>query len=111
MTNTFTPIFVVRIDERTGNLFLLAGDKHRNRNLSQWSLEILVIKPNFTVMSKDELRAYVIAHPDDKAAFHAFVDRFTAEAPPETFDIPNSIAEIEEVDRLIRQKLAQLKES
>ncbi|WP_407682442.1 DUF6888 family protein [Pseudocalidococcus azoricus] len=26
LTNTFTPIFVLRLDERTGNLFLLAGD-------------------------------------------------------------------------------------
>jgi hypothetical protein len=68
-----------------------------------------VISPNFSVMTKGELRAYVIAHPDDKAAFHTFVDRFTAEAPPETFDILNSNTEVEEVEILIRQKLDQLK--
>jgi len=62
-------------------------------------------------MGKSELRAYVIAHPDNQAAFHAFVDRFTAEASPETFDIPKSNAEVEEVERLIRQKLEQLKTS
>lgn len=67
------------------------------------------MKPDFSTMTKVELRAYVIAHPDDQAAFHAFVDRFTAEAPPETFDIPNSNAEFEEVEILIRQKLNQLK--
>ncbi|MCU0570735.1 MAG: hypothetical protein MUF49_29705 [Oculatellaceae cyanobacterium Prado106] len=60
-------------------------------------------------MTKSELRAYVIAHPDDQTAFYAFVDRFTAEASPETFDIPNSTAEIEAVDRLIWQKIEQLK--
>lgn len=26
LTNTFTPILLVRLDERTGNLFILAGD-------------------------------------------------------------------------------------
>ncbi len=26
LTNTFTSIFVVRLDERTGNVFILAGD-------------------------------------------------------------------------------------
>jgi hypothetical protein len=69
------------------------------------------MKPNFSAMTKGELRAYVIAHPDDKAAFHAFVDRFTAEASPETFDIPKSNGEVEEVEMLIRQKLEQLKTS
>ncbi|UBF25664.1 hypothetical protein K9N68_29570 [Kovacikia minuta CCNUW1] len=66
-------------------------------------------KPDFGAMTKPELRAYVIAHPDDQSAFQAFVDRFTSEASPETFDIPKSPAEVEEVEILIRQKLEQLK--
>ena len=67
------------------------------------------MKPDFISMTKIELRAYVIAHPNDKAAFHAFVDCFTSEASPETFDIPKSNSEVEEVETLIRQKLEQLK--
>jgi hypothetical protein len=67
------------------------------------------MQPNFSTLTRSELRAYVIAHPDDKAAFHAFVDRFTAEASPETFDIPKSNDEVEEVERLIKQKLEQLR--
>ena len=70
-----------------------------------------MIEPDFSSMSKTELRAFVIAHPDNKAAFRAFVDRFTSEASPKTFDIPKSKAEIEEVEILIRQKLEQLKMS
>lgn len=69
------------------------------------------MQPNFSTLTRSELRAYVIAHPDDKAAFHAFVDRFTAEASPETFDIPKSNDEVEEVERLIKQKLEQLRTS
>jgi hypothetical protein len=74
-------------------------------------LEVLVVKPDFNAMTKGELRAYVIAHPDDRTAFHTFVDRFTAEASPELLDIPNSTAGVKEVDILIQQKLAQLKTS
>ncbi len=68
-----------------------------------------MIQPDFNTMTKVDLRAYVIAHRTDEAAFRAFVDRFTAEASPATFDIPKSHAEIEEVESLIRQKLEQLK--
>ena len=67
--------------------------------------------PDFNAMPKCELRAYAIAHPDDRSAFHTFVDRFTAEASSATFDIPNSNAEVKEVEILIQQKLAQLKSS
>jgi hypothetical protein len=69
------------------------------------------MKPDLSTMTKGELRAYVIAHPDDKTAFHTFVDRFTAETSSETFDLSNSNAEVEQVEILIRQKLETLKTS
>ncbi|MDR9401865.1 MAG: hypothetical protein RI580_00350 [Halothece sp. Uz-M2-17] len=56
-------------------------------------------------MSKSELRAYVIAHPNDQNAFHAFVDRFTAEASPETFGLPQSKSDVEEIEKLIQQRV------
>ena len=68
-------------------------------------------KPDFSSMTKIELRSYVIAHPGDKTAFHAFVDRFTTEASPQTYDLPKSSADVEEVEILIRQKLEQVKRS
>lgn len=67
------------------------------------------MEADFNAMTKSELRAYVIAHPNNKIAFHSFVDRFTSEASPETFDLPKSNAEVEEVEILIRRKLEQLK--
>ena len=67
------------------------------------------MNPDFTSLTKAELRAYVVAHPDDQRAFHAFVDRFTADASPETFSFSNSKAEFEAVEALIRQKIEQRK--
>ncbi len=64
---------------------------------------------HFTKMTKAELRSYVVSHPDDRAAFHVFVDRFSADAPAETFKMPTSTADIAEIDRLIQQKIQQSK--
>jgi ABC-type bacteriocin/lantibiotic exporter with double-glycine peptidase domain len=66
------------------------------------------VKIDFNKMTKAELRAYVVAHPQDKAAFYAFVDRFTSVASPETFTMLQSPAEMAEIDHLIRQKVAQM---
>jgi hypothetical protein len=68
-------------------------------------LEVPVIKPDFKSIPKAELRAYVVAHPEDKDAFHIFVDRFTAEASSETFAAPQSKAEIKEIEALIQQRV------
>jgi hypothetical protein len=70
-------------------------------------LEILIKQLDFDAMAKVELRAYVISHPDDKLAFQALVDRLTANASTETFNIPNSDTDFGEVERLIRQKVEQ----
>ncbi|AFY46867.1 hypothetical protein Nos7524_0969 [Nostoc sp. PCC 7524] len=63
---------------------------------------------DFNTMTKAELRAYVINNPHDQAAFYAFVDRFTSGASPDTFTMAQSPAEIAEVAKLIRQKVAQV---
>jgi len=67
------------------------------------------MKPDFAEMTKADLRAYLVAHPNDQEAFHAFVDRFTVDASPETYAMPQSKAEIEEVAKLIQQKVEELK--
>ncbi len=68
-----------------------------------------MIKPNFDNMSRIELRAYIVAHPNDREAFNIFVDRFASQTNSETFDIPKSNHDFEQVENLIRQKLEQIK--
>lgn len=65
------------------------------------------MKHDFDKMTKAELRAYVVAHPNDQGAFHAFVDRFTQDAPQELFPPVTSEAEIQEVAKLVQQKVEQ----
>ncbi|MGK7954721.1 MAG: hypothetical protein AB4063_05605 [Crocosphaera sp.] len=52
---------------------------------------------NFEQMTKPELRAYLIAHPDDKNAFQAFVDRYTSDAPSGTYGMAKSPEDIKTV--------------
>ena len=66
---------------------------------------------DFGTMDKTQLRAYLIDHPQDKLAFQAFVDRFTSEADPKTYPMAESLEEIEKIDNLIQQKVAQAKSS
>ncbi len=37
-------------------------------------------KPDFTVMSREDLHEYVLAHRDDEEAFYAYVDKLHLEA-------------------------------
>jgi aromatic ring hydroxylase len=71
-------------------------------------VEVFVIKPNFNSMSRKELRAYLIANPNDQEAFYTFVDRFASETSSETFDIPKSNNDLAQVEDLIRQKLGMI---
>jgi hypothetical protein len=61
------------------------------------------MKPDFTIMTKLELRAYIVSNPGDRDAFYVFVDRF-ASTPTEVFS-----GGVEEVEMQIRKKLEQLK--
>lgn len=64
-----------------------------------------MIQGNFKKMTKSELRAYVIAHPNDQNAFHAFVDYFTADASSETFGLPQSQSDVHEIEKLIQERV------
>jgi alpha-D-ribose 1-methylphosphonate 5-triphosphate synthase subunit PhnI len=64
---------------------------------------------DFASMSKSELRTYVVAHPEDQQAFQAFVDRATAEAPAEVYDLPHSIDDFAALDVVMRSRIEREK--
>ncbi|NER01115.1 MAG: hypothetical protein F6K30_31230 [Cyanothece sp. SIO2G6] len=61
------------------------------------------MKPDFSTMSRKELRAYVLAHREDEAAFFAYVDRSAQEA--RWVDNPpiNSIEELNQVSLFLEK--------
>jgi hypothetical protein len=66
-----------------------------------------MINPEFAQMSRSELRAYVVANPQNQQAFEAFVDRATATASPETYDFPRSVHDLAALDAVMGPKIAQ----
>lgn len=54
-------------------------------------------KPNFTVMSDKELRAYVLANKDDRDAFHIYCDRIYAKPGVK-------VTSMEQFEQLVREK-------
>ena len=79
----------------------IRGQLHRTRSL----IEV------WRGSSDNKFQFFLVAHPNEREAFYAFVDRFTADAPPETFAMPQSQTEIEAIDKLIQQKVQQQKPS
>jgi hypothetical protein len=43
------------------------------------------MKPNFQVMTKAELRTYVLTHREDQGAFQALADRINANPDPQWY--------------------------
>jgi hypothetical protein len=63
--------------------------------------------PDFATMSRAELRAYVVANPQNQPAFQAFVDRATATASPETYDFPRSMDDLAALDAVMGPRIAR----
>jgi hypothetical protein len=57
-------------------------------------------KPNFSAMSKSELKAYLLKNRNDTKAFHALMDKITSE-PNQTF---YTVEEVEKLQEIIEDK-------
>jgi hypothetical protein len=57
-------------------------------------MEVRGMKPNFNLMSKAQLRAYVLEHREDREAFEALSDRIYANPNPQWY-------QPEDVDRVV----------
>jgi hypothetical protein len=69
----------------------------------------LRMRTDLQTMTRAELRAYVIDHPNDVEAFHLWVDHATAKPPKKIYPPAKTPEDIAEVERLIREKIAQNK--
>ncbi|MBW4554873.1 MAG: hypothetical protein KME59_02845 [Trichormus sp. ATA11-4-KO1] len=55
---------------------------------------------NFAAMNREQLREYVKTHPQDQAAFYAYMDRLQSEPGIE-------ITSMDQFERLVREKIRQ----
>lgn len=68
------------------------------------------MKLYFDKMSKTELRAYIVAYPNDQEAFYKFVDRFKADSNDQGWHpFPQSLEDVAKVSELIQEQIKKLK--
>jgi hypothetical protein len=65
------------------------------------------MNPTFESMTLADLRAYILTHPSDIAAFHIFVDRLKAKGQRSQYPCPSTSENLEIMRQAIRQKLGQ----
>jgi hypothetical protein len=71
-------------------------------------VEIFISKPDFTTMSRAELRQYILDNREDDEAFQTYLDRFTSEDAA-IFPAPQSIEDLENFPELHQQNLERLR--
>jgi hypothetical protein len=68
--------------------------------------DILMSKPNFQMMDLKELKAYYLAHRDDRDAFYAYVDKLHSEGNWIEVSASQSLDELENYPEFM-EKLRQ----
>ena len=60
-------------------------------------------KPEFSRMTRQELRAYILAHRDDDDAIEALIKRGNPNSP--TYAFPQSEEDLREMEKILKRKL------
>lgn len=60
-------------------------------------------KPDFSKMSRKELRAYVLAHREDDEAIEALIERGSPNSP--IYPFPQTNEDLKEMEEILKRKL------
>lgn len=64
---------------------------------------LTMMKPNFSQMTRQELRAYVLAHREDDDAIEELIKRSNPSSP--TYPFPQTNEDFNEMDEILKRKL------
>jgi hypothetical protein len=64
---------------------------------------LMMMKPDFTQMTHQVLRAYILAHRDDDDAIEALIERRNPNSPKYRF--PQSDEDLREMEEILKKKL------
>lgn len=65
----------------------------------------MMMKPEFQQMTRQELRAYVLAHRDDDDAIEALIKRGNPDSP--VYPFPQTDEDLREMAAILQQKLGR----
>jgi hypothetical protein len=92
LTRVYKQIDLVRLDERTKNIYILTTNSLLSRNHTKWRSFLVMTKPNFEEMPLTTLKAYILEHRNDDEAFQIYITRKRTQTPNLT---PMTIEEAE----------------
>ncbi|MFN6386439.1 MAG: DUF6887 family protein [Pseudanabaena sp.] len=64
---------------------------------------VLMMKPDFSKMTRQELRAYILANREDDEAIAALINRANPNSPK--FPFPKTDADLKEMQEILRDQL------
>jgi hypothetical protein len=64
---------------------------------------LTMTKPDFSGMTRQELRAYVLAHREDDEAIEALIKRGNPSSP--TYPFPQTDEDLREMEEILKRKL------
>lgn len=62
-----------------------------------------MMKPDFSQMSRPEIRAYILSHRDDDDAIEALINRRNPDSL--TYAFPQTDEDLKEMEEILKQKL------
>jgi hypothetical protein len=66
--------------------------------------DLTMTKPDFSRMTRQELRAYILTHRDDDEAIEALIKRGNPDSPK--FRFPQTDEDLREMEEILRRKLS-----
>lgn len=64
----------------------------------------MTTKPDFNLMTRQELRAYILVHRNDDDAIEALIDRGNPNAP--TYPFPQTDEDLKAMEEILKRKLS-----
>jgi hypothetical protein len=64
---------------------------------------LTMTKPNFSNMTRQELRGYILEHRDDDEAIEALINKGNPSSP--TYRFPQTEDDLQEMEAILKQKL------
>jgi hypothetical protein len=64
---------------------------------------LMMTKPDFSKMSRQDLRAYILAHREDDEAIEALIRRGNPNSP--TYPFPQTDEDLREMEEILKRKL------
>jgi hypothetical protein len=65
--------------------------------------DLMMTKPDFSKMTRQELRAYILTHREDDRAIEAFINRSNPDSP--TYPFPQTDEDFKAMEEVLKRKL------